>query len=122
MGMTLEEARELLISPIWPYVRDNVLAGKGFAVHPSGDLGRLAYLDEPTRLSISHWCDATARIEEWKRTIDGKDVRRIREEFSDVYPEIFRYESYFAKCKNEQERLWMILKIKFPKVLEMINC
>jgi len=121
MGMTIEEARELVASPLWASVRDHFLAGHEFSVYPAGDLRRLEYLDEATRRRISHWCDATARMAEWKKVISGKEVRAIEERFSDVYPEIFRYEAYFAKCADDTERLRMVLKLKFPGVLEMVE-
>lgn len=121
MGMTLEEARELVSSPLWPHVRDHVLAGHGFSVYPAGDLRRLEYLDPETRRLVSHWCDATARMAEWKTVIDGREVRKIRERFGDVYPEIFRYEAYFANCEDDQARLRMVLRLKFPAVLEMVE-
>lgn len=119
--MTLEEARELVASPLWEHVRDHVAEGHGFCVYPAGDLRRLEYVDAATRRLISHWCDATARMAEWKTVIDGKEVRKIRERFGDVYPEIFRYAPYFAKCENDQDRLRTVLRLKFPSVLEMVE-
>lgn len=119
--MTLDEARELLASPLWAEIRDHFLAGNEFAIYPAGDLRRLDYLKREKRLQISHWCDATARLAEWKKVVEGREVRELKTRFSDVYPEILRYEAYFAKCADDGDRLRMVLKLKFPEVLEMVE-
>jgi len=121
MGMTLAEARELLASPLWNDVKNHFLAGHEFVVYPSGDLRRLSYLDDDRQRRISLWCDASARLSGWKKVVEGKEVRRLREKFPEVYPEILRYEFYFAKCENDEARLRMVLKLKFPDVLEMVD-
>jgi len=119
--MTLDEARELVASPLWQDVRDHFLEGNAFAVYPAGDLRRLDYLKCEKRLKVSHWCDATARLAEWKKVVDGREVRELKAKFPDVYPEVLRYEAYFAKCEDDDVRLRMVLKLKFPEVLEMIE-
>lgn len=121
MGMTLAEARELLASPLWSDVRDHFLAGHELAVYPSGDLRRLSYVAEERRRQIAHWCDAAAQIPYLKKVVDGKEVRELREKYPGAYPEILRYELYFAKCENDEARLKTVLRLKFPDILEMLE-
>jgi len=119
--MTLDEARELLASPLWKSVRDHFLAGNPLTVYPAGDLRRLEYLDKDLKLLVSRWCDGTARMAGWKKVVSGKEVRELKKRHPGVYPDIFRYETYFAKCQNDEERLRMVLKVRFPDVFEMLE-
>jgi len=119
--MTLDEARELLAGPLWKSVRDHFLAGNPLTVYPAGDLRRLEYIDADLKQQASRWCDAMARLAEWRKVVSGKEVRDLKERFPGVYPEIFRYETYFSKCRNDEERLRMVLKVRFPDVYEMLE-
>ena len=47
--MTMDEARNLVKSPIWAKVRDAYLATGSFTVYPKGDFRRIEYLDAKTR-------------------------------------------------------------------------
>ena len=122
-GMTLEEARELLRSPLWPKVRDSFLAGGAFVVHPKGDLKRLDYLDAETRRQIALWTEGLQKADEWRRVIDGAKVRELKEAYPGVYPEVFRYVAYFTRFKTVDEDFTrLLLKLKFPEVYELCYC
>ena len=114
--MTLDEARELLGSRIWPQVRDHFLETGDFSVYPKGDLRRLEYLDEETRRRIALWKEAIARADEWRKIVDGVRVRELREAYPGIYPEVFRYTAYFTGGKDVTMKL---LKLKFPEAYEL---
>lgn len=117
--MTLEEARELLDSPIWPKVRDGFLATGEFNVYPSGDVRRISYLDDETRHQIDLWKEALEKAPEWRTLVDGARVRELRERYPGVYPEVFRYTAYFAGGKVDVMKL---LKLKFPEAYRLCCC
>lgn len=76
--MNIEEARELIQSPIWTHVRDHFLASGAFEVFPAGDLHRLAYLDAETQASIAAWRTALEHVDEWRKVVDGETVRKLK--------------------------------------------
>jgi len=117
--MTLSEARALLKSPIWGAVRDLCATTGELRIYPSGDLRRLEYIDDATRKQIALWLDAIRRLDQWRKVIDGDGVRRLKEDYPGIYPEIFRLAPYFAGRKDP---LPMLLKLKFPKVYEICFC
>lgn len=117
--MTIEEARALVASPIWPKVRDRFLATGELAVYPAGDVRRLEYLDEETRRRIALWKEALENCASWRTVVDGAKVRELRERYPGVYPEVFRFAAYFPGGKVDTMKL---LKIKFPEALEICNC
>lgn len=116
--MTIEEARTLVASPIWPKVREKFLATGEFAVYPAGDLRRIEYLDEKVRREIALWKEALEKCGEWLTVVDGAKVRELRERYPGVYPEVLRYRAYFPDGKVDVMKL---LKIKFPEALELCN-
>ena len=117
--MTLSDARALLKSPLWHAVRDIFAATGELRIYPKGDMRRLEYVDDATRHEIARWQEAIGRIDEWRRVIDGEGVRRLKEEYSGIYPEIFHLAPYFAGRKDP---LPTLLKLKFPKVYQICFC
>ena len=118
--MDLNEARELLKSPIWPKVRDNFLATGTFGVYPRNDLRRLAYLDASVREEIETWKQALAVCASWRRVVEGGQVRELKARFPGAYPEALRYEMYFKKFGDlsadfPEEAVRLLLKLKFPE-------
>lgn len=121
--MTLDEARELIQSPIWTKVRDSFLATGAFNVYPKGDLRRLEYLDEETRRRIALWTEGLRKAAEWKTVVDGARVRELKESYPGVYPEVFRYTAYFARFAEVNDDFTkLLLKLKFPEVYELCYC
>ena len=114
--MTMDEARELVKSPIWPQVRDVYLASGDFAVYPKGDPRRVEYLDAETRARIDLWLEALKHVEEWRTVVDGARVRELKAAYPGVYPEVMRYALYFA---GRSDPLPMLLKLKFPEAYEL---
>lgn len=114
--MTIDEARELAASPIWPFVRDEFLETGVFSVRPKGDLGRIAYLPEEERNLVERWIGAIPLAGGWAKAIDGAEVRRLKGENPGVYPDILRYLPYFDG-KPEKEKL--LLKYRFPEVYRL---
>lgn len=124
--MTLEEARELVGSPIWDKVRDLYLASGTFTVHPEGDLRRLDYLDQGVRDEITLWQRGLREAEGWKTVVDGARVRELKAEFPGVYPEAMRYTAYFNKFlagaadgEFPAAATKLLLKLKFPEAYEL---
>ncbi len=115
--MTIDEARELVQSPIWTQVRDHFLATGTFAVFPQGDLRRLAYLDEETQAEVAAWRTALEHVEEWRKVVDGEKVRELKARYPGAYPEVFRYQAYFTRFggKIGDEAVKLLLKLKFPE-------
>lgn len=114
--MTIDEARELISSPIWPKVRENFLTTGEFCVYPSGDGRRLEYVDADTRAKIDLWLEGIEKAEEWKKVVDGESVRALKAKYPGVYPEVFRYSAYFA---GKKDKLQILLKMKFPEVYQL---
>lgn len=114
--MDLNEARALVASPFWPKVRDDFLATGTFAVCPKDDPRRLAYLDESVRREIDCWLEGIARIDEWRKVVDGPTVRRLKADYPGVYPDVLRYAAYFAGRKDVRRQL---MKLKFPEAYEL---
>jgi len=120
--MELKEARELVSSPLWPKVRDRFLATGEIEVYPAGDIRRLAYLDAETRAKIDAWVEGLVHAAEWKKVVDGAQVRALKERWPGVYPEVFRYTAYFAKwdpAAREPEMMFKLLKLLFPEAYEL---
>ena len=123
--MDLNEARALVEDGrLWPLVRDAFLRTGEFKVYPKGDLRRLELLDEKSRAAIDRWADGLEKAEAWKKVLDGKQVREIKAAYPDVYPEVFRYQPYFARfesgnVKDNPEALKLLLKLKFPEAYEL---
>lgn len=119
--MNIEEARELIQSPIWTYVRDRFLATGKFDVFPKGDLRRLTYLDEETQKEIASWRTALEHADEWRKVVDGSTVRNLKTTYPDTYPEVFRYQMYFAKFRGQigDEAMKLLLKLKFPEAYQL---
>lgn len=119
--MDLNEARELVGDErLWPLVRDAFLRTGEFKTYPKDDLRRLELLDEESRAAIDRWIAGLGLAEEWKKVLDGKEVKAIKAEYPDVYPEVFRYLPYFARydlkdIKGNPEALKLLLKLKFPE-------
>ena len=114
--MTLDEARALLKSPIWPKVRDNFLATGTFEVLPAGDPRRLEYLDAETRAAVERWKAVLEHAAEWRLVVDGAKVRELRAAYPDAYPEALRYAAYFPNGKVDVMKL---LKLKFPEAYQL---
>lgn len=117
--MTLDEAREVVNSSIWPHIRDGFLATGVFEVYPEGDIRRISYLDDKTQAEIQTWLKALPHLEEWKTIISGEKVRQIKAEYPGVYPEILRFQPYFRKfdlTKENEEVTRLLLKLKFPHI------
>ena len=122
--MDLNEARELIKSPIWVKVRDGFLATGVLEVYPVGDFRRLAYLDEATRGQIELWKTALANCATWRTIVDGAKVRELKAQFPGVYPEALRYEMYFKKFGDlkqafPEEAMKLLLKLQFPEAYRL---
>ena len=123
--MDLNEARELVADErLWPLVRDRFLESGEFKVFPKGDMRRIELLPPEMRRAIDRWFDALAKIDEWEALLDGKEVRAIQRDYPGVYPEVFRYEAYFAKfdkknLKDDGEAVKLLLQLKFPEAYEL---
>lgn len=121
--MTLDEARDLIGSSIWPKVRDRFLATGEFLVYPKGDRRRLDYLDDSVRESVASWQEGLRKAPLWRKIVDGAKVRELKAAFPGVYPEAMRYAAYFerdlAGIAEEDEfpepALRRLLKMKFPE-------
>ena len=121
--MTLDEARNLVRSPIWAAVRDRFAAGGEFTVHPKGDLRRLEYVDADVRARIDLWIEGLRNAADWRRVVDGAKVRELRERYPGVYPDVLRYTAYFARFTEVNDAFMMtLLKLKFPEVYELCYC
>ncbi len=132
--MDMQEARELISSPIWPAVRDSFLATGEFRVYPAGDLRRVGYLDAETRARIALWLDALAHADAWRTVLDGAKVRELKASYPGIYPEVFRYAPYFTKFSKAlqpgasiddpavAEPLRLLLKLKFPEAYALCCC
>ena len=114
--MTMDEARDLVASPLWPKVRDRFLATGEFALYPKGDFRRVEYLDDETRSAVSLWMEALEHAEEWKKVVDGEKVRDLAKRYRGAYPEVFRYQAYFAGLAADDRagRVKRLLKLRFP--------
>lgn len=122
--MTIEEARELIASPIWEKVRDTFLATGSFNVYPVGDIRRLEYLDKNVRDRIALWQEGLVKADSWKKILNGDKVRELKANYPGVYPEVFRYTPYFAKYKVTDgnfpdEATKLLLKLKFPAAYDL---
>ena len=123
--MTTKEARELVNGPMWEMVRNRFLATGEFAVYPPGDLRRLEYLDPATRKMVALWTEAIGKADEWKKIVDGARVRELKERYPGIYPDVFRYQAYFAKYKDSpgcEDAVKLLLKLKFPEAYELCCC
>ena len=120
--MTIEEARELVNGPMWTRVRDSFLATGEFAVHPTGDLRRLDYLDAETRARIAEWKDALLHVDSF-RVLDGAKARELRKTYPTAYPEALRFAPYFARFGGEftDAAMRLLLKLKFPEALALVD-
>lgn len=120
--MTLEEARSLIGSSIWPKVRDRFLATGTFVVYPTGDRRRLEYLDPDTQKQIVAWQEGLRQASAWRTVVDGAKVRELKAAFPGVYPEAIRYAVYFERDlagasgdEFPEAALRKLLKMKFPE-------
>ncbi len=126
MDFGLKEARELIADPIlWPRLKEYLRRGGEFVGIPKGVTERLALVDDETRQKIALWCDALAKVEEWRSIVDGAKVRELKAAYPEVYPEVFRYVAYFTRFqpidpKNEDVIL-QVLKLKFPEVYQLCS-
>lgn len=125
--MTIEEARKLISSPMWPCVRDAFLASGRLEVYPAGDLRRMEYLDADTRAEIVRWEEGLRRADEWRCVVDGEQVRRLRADNPGVYPEVLRYAPYFRRHIEAAgdgvfppEAVKLLLKMRFPEAYRMV--
>ena len=114
--MTMDEARNLVKSPIWAKVRDAYLATGSFTVYPKGDFRRIEYLDAKTRGQIELWLEALKHIAERRTIVDGQQVRELKAAYPGVYPDVLRYALYFA---GKADPLPTLLKLKFPEAYEL---
>lgn len=124
--MTIEEARALIASPIWGKVRDSFLATGSFNVYPVGDIRRLDYLDKGVRNQIALWQEGLVKADSWKKILSGDKVRELKASYPGVYPEVFRYTTYFAKYMDKfadgvfpEEATRLLLKLKFPDAYDL---
>lgn len=120
--MTIDEARALVGSPIWPKVRDRFLASGEFCVYPKGDARRLEYLDKPIRDGIALWQEGLRSVPAWRTVVDGAKVRELKAKYPGVYPEAMRYYAYFERDLADdsgdgfpEKALRRLLKMKFPE-------
>lgn len=126
MDLTLDEARQLVANgTLWPKVRDYLARGGERVRFPKGVKTRLELVDKETRAGIDMWVEALGRADEWRSVVDGEKVRALKAEFPGVYPEVFRYSSYFAKFKKadaeNEEFMMLLLKLKFPEVYALCS-
>lgn len=117
--MTQDEARELVNGPLWPKVRDEFLATGTFVVYPPGDPRRFSYLDRSVQEEIELWLKAIPQIDAWRKVVDGPTVRRLKEEYPGVYPEILRYAPYFV---GKADVRTVLLRLKFPEAYKLCCC
>ena len=123
--MDLNEARALIEDErLWPLVRDRFLESGEFRSYPPGDLRRIELLPQETRDGIDRWLEALVRAPKWRTVLDGEKVKALRADYPGVYPEVFRYEPYFARfdrkgLKDDPEALKLLLKLKFPEAYEL---
>ncbi len=116
--MTMDEARKLVAGSLWPKVRDRFIETGSFELFPKGDPRRLEYLDEETQTEVGKWLEALEHVEEWRTVVDGDEVRRLRNEYRGIYPEVFRYQAYFAGLGNPPDRTAVVrkpLQVKLPE-------
>ncbi|MCQ2396224.1 MAG: hypothetical protein MJ106_00815 [Lentisphaeria bacterium] len=121
--MELDEARELIgNSRLWPRIR-NYLAAGGEMMDFSKSVNRLVLLDRTTLENVKLWLDALAQAEDWKKIVDGGEVRKLKEQYPGIYPDVFRYLPYFSKFdlkdSSNPELTFLLLKIKFPEAYEL---
>lgn len=117
--MDLKEARELIANKaLWPRVRDYLARG-GEMMDFSRPENRLVLLDAQTLIQVKKWLDALAHAAEWKIVVEGEKVRKLREEYPGIYPEVFRYLPYFSKFdlsdQSNSALVLFLLKLKFPE-------
>ena len=123
--MDLNEARTLVEDErLWPLVREAFLRTGEFKSYPKGDLRRLELLDDGRRTAIDRWVEGLAKAEDWRKVLDGRQVKEIRAAYPDVYPDVFRYLPYFARfdmkdVKGNPEAMKLLLKLKFPEAYEL---
>ena len=124
--MTVDEARDLIDSPIWPKVRDRFLETGEFCVYPIGDFRRLEYLDEAVRARIASWQEGLRLAPAWRKVVDGATVRELKAKYPDVYPEAMRYAAYFERELRDapegefpESALRRLLKMKFPEAYRL---
>ena len=117
--MTIEEARELVNGPLWSKVRDAFLASGEFEVIPSGDIRRLAYLDEAVRKKIDDWLEVLERAEELRKVVAGAEVKALKSRYPGAYPEALKFSIYFTRFKrphkDDAEAVKLLMKLKFPE-------
>ncbi len=119
----LNEARELIASPIWAKVRDKFLATGEFVVYPRGDVRRLEYLPDSTRRQIAIWVEGLGKAAEWRTVVNGDDVRALKAKYPGVYPDALRFSAYFTKFgapdAANRDFMMLLLKLKFPEAYEL---
>ncbi len=126
MDFGLKDARALLADPVlWPHVRDYLAAGGEFRSFPKGVHSRLCLVDAETRKQIDLWCDALTKVESWRTIVDGAKVRELKAAYPGVYPDVFRYVSYFARFRplkfDDEDAILLLLKLKFPEVYRLCS-
>ena len=121
--MDLNEARELIANrQLWPRVR-SYLASGGEMKDFSRPENRLVLLDKETQERLHLWLDALSHAEEWKKIVEGKKVRELKNAYPGIYPEVFRYLPYFSKFdlhdQSNLELVKFVLKLIFPDMHDL---
>ncbi len=126
MDFGLKEARALIADSIlWPRVRDYLAAGGEFRSFPKGVRSRLCLVNVETQHQIEQWYDALSKVDEWRAIVDGAKVRELKASYPGIYPEVFRYASYFERFRpfkpDDEEVMMLLLKLKFPEVYRLCS-
>ncbi len=82
-----------------PRVKRYILSSLGvepfFHTFPQDDGSRLALLDGAVAAEIAKWLGALSHAEALRRITSGADVRRLKNSFPGIYPEVFSFTAYF---------------------------
>ena len=139
MDITIETARSLIGDVrLWPRIRAYLAGGGEYLDFPPRDPSRLRLLSPAERAALDEWIDAIVLEGEWRKTVDGAKVRKLRAEYPCAYPVVFRYALYFRRVrahlddiaaesakegvkpselgKIDFDTILLLLKLKFPEV------
>ena len=139
MDITIETARSLIGDVrLWPRIRAYLAGGGESLDFPPRDPSRLRLLSPAERAALDEWIDAIVLEGEWRKTVDGAKVRKLRAEYPCAYPAVFRYALYFRRVrahlddiaaesakegvkpselgKIDFDTILLLLKLKFPEV------
>ena len=83
------------------FILDSLGIAPCFHVFPTDDGSRILLLDGATLELLVKWLGALACAGALRRVTKGATVRKLKEAFSGVYPEVFGYAEYFRKVNVE---------------------